>query len=157
MIYVLPDQSCPFGTHEFANSANNGALGRCTGERADTRPRTQVLHGWQAKPAIVRKATTEYLAAEDTIGRWLEDRCITNDALWTAGATLLSDYQAWAARTGERPMSQKHLTQALEGRGLVQTRTRTARGFAGIGLRVDVTHVTDSPVIPVTHARRRPI
>jgi enterochelin esterase-like enzyme len=27
MIYVLLDQSCPFGTHEFANSANNGPWG----------------------------------------------------------------------------------------------------------------------------------
>jgi enterochelin esterase-like enzyme len=27
MIYVLLDQSCPFGTHEFVNSANNGPWG----------------------------------------------------------------------------------------------------------------------------------
>lgn len=116
---------------------------------------------WQKEglnpPATVRKATTDYLAAEDAIGRWLEDCCITNDAHWTTGAALLSDYQAWAERTGERAMSQKRLTQALEGRGFVQTRTRAARGFVGIGLRVNVTHVTDSPVIAVTHAPGRPI
>ena len=76
---------------------------------------------------------------------------------WTAGAALSSDYQMWAERAGERPMSQKRLTQALEGRGFVQARTRTARGFTGIGLRTDVTHVTDSPVVSVAHARGRPI
>jgi putative DNA primase/helicase len=116
---------------------------------------------WQKEglnpPSIVRNATSDYLAAEDAIGRWLEDHCITNEACWTAGAALFSDYQAWAAQTGERPMSQKRLTQALESRGFRQDRKRTARGFGGIGLRVDVTHVTDSPVIPVTPARGRPI
>jgi putative DNA primase/helicase len=107
-------------------------------------------------PAIVRNATKDYLAAEDAIGRWLEDRCITEEACWTTGAALFSDYKAWSERTGERATSQKRLTQALEGRGFVQERTRVARGFAGIGLRVDVTHVTDSPVIHVTHTRGRP-
>jgi putative DNA primase/helicase len=107
-------------------------------------------------PALVRIATTDYLAAEDAVGRWLEDCCITGGTYWTAGAALFSDYQAWSERTGERAMSQKRLTQTLESRGFVQERTSAARGFAGIGLRVDVTHVTDSPVIP-SPARGRPI
>jgi putative DNA primase/helicase len=108
-------------------------------------------------PAIVRKATANYLAAEDAIGRWLEDRCITDGASWTAGAALFSDYQTWGEQTGERGTSQKRLTQALEGRGFVQERTRLARGFAGIGLRSDVTQVTGCPVITVTRARGRSI
>jgi len=106
-------------------------------------------------PAMVRNATADYLAAEDAIGRWLEDRCITDGPCWTAGAALFSDYQAWCERTGERATSQKRLTQTLESRGFAQERTSTARGFAGIGLRTDVTYVTDSPVIP-SHARGRP-
>jgi putative DNA primase/helicase len=87
-------------------------------------------------PAKVRRATADYLAAEDAIGRWLEDRCITDGPCWTAGAVLFSDYQAWCERTGERATSQKRLTQTLESRGFVQERTSTARGFAGIGLRL---------------------
>jgi putative DNA primase/helicase len=116
---------------------------------------------WQRQglnpPLLVREATADYLAAEDAIGQWLEDRCIKGGASWTAGAALFSDYQAWADRAGERAISQKRLTQALESRGFVQARTRTARGFQGIELRVGVTHVTGSPVIPVTRARVRPI
>ncbi len=99
---------------------------------------------WQREglnpPLLVREATADYLAAEDAIGQWLEDRCITGGALWTTGAALFSDYQAWSERAGERAMSQKRLTQALESRGFVQSRTRTARGFQGIELRVGVTH-----------------
>jgi len=116
---------------------------------------------WQREglnpPVLVLEATADYLAAEDAIGRWLEDRCITGGTSWTTGAALFSDYQAWSELAGERAMSQKRFTQALESRSFVQTRTRAARGFQGLELRVDVTHVTDSPVIPVTHARGRPI
>lgn len=116
---------------------------------------------WQREglnpPLLVREATADYLSAEDAIGQWLEDRCIIGGASWTTGAALFSNYQAWSERAGERAISQKRLTQALESRGFVQTRTRTARGFQGIELRIGVTHVTDSPVIPVTRARVRPI
>jgi putative DNA primase/helicase len=108
-------------------------------------------------PAIVRNATADYLAGEDVIGRWLEDNCIKDEACWTSGAALFLDYKAWCDRSGEKPISPKRLTQGLEGRGLVQKRTSSARGFSGIGLRREMTHVTDGPVIPVTSARGRPI
>lgn len=119
----------------------------------------QGCEDWQKSglnpPAIVRDATTHYLAAEDSFGRWLEEDCSQDPAGWTPGAVLFSDYKAWCDRMGERPMSQKRLTQALESRGFEQSRTRTARGFARITLRAAVTHVSDSPVIPVTSARVR--
>jgi putative DNA primase/helicase len=108
-------------------------------------------------PAVVRNATTEYLAGEDAIGRWLEDDCIEDEAIWTSSAALFVDYRAWCERTGEKPISPKRLTQGLEGRGLVQKRTGSARGLSGVGLRREMTHVTDRPVIPVTSARGRPI
>jgi P4 family phage/plasmid primase-like protien len=108
-------------------------------------------------PAKVRDATAHYLAGEDSFGRWLEEDCSQDPAVWTPGAVLFSDYKAWCERMGEKPMSQKGLTQALESRGFGQSRTRTARGFGGITLHAAVTHVTDSPVIPVTSARVRPI
>jgi S-formylglutathione hydrolase FrmB len=55
MIYVLLDQSCPLGTHEFANSANNGPWGDALVKevipalerkyRMDARPRGRLLQG----------------------------------------------------------------------------------------------------------------
>ncbi len=55
MIYVLLDQSCPFGTHEFANSANNGPWGDALVKelipalereyRMDARPSSRLLQG----------------------------------------------------------------------------------------------------------------
>jgi putative DNA primase/helicase len=108
-------------------------------------------------PDIVRNATADYLASEDAIGRWLEDDCIKDESLWTPGAALSLDYKVWCERTGEKPISPKRLTQALESRGFVQKRTSAARGFVGVGLRSGMTHVTDCPVIAVTSARGRPI
>jgi len=108
-------------------------------------------------PAIVLNATADYLAGEDAMGRWLDDDCTKDKEFWTSGAALFFDYRAWCERNGEKPMSPKGLTQALEGRGFVQKRTSAARGFSGIGLRRGMTHVTDGPVISVTSARGRPI
>jgi putative DNA primase/helicase len=108
-------------------------------------------------PATVRNATATYLAAEDSIGRWLEDDCISDKALWTPGAALILDHRWWCERNSEKPMSPKRLAQALEDRGFVPKRTTSARGFSGVGLRTGMTHVTDSPVISVTTARERPI
>jgi len=55
MIYVLLDQSCPLGTHEFANSANNGPWGDALVKeviprlerkyRMDARPSGRLLQG----------------------------------------------------------------------------------------------------------------
>ncbi len=118
---------------------------------------------WQREglkpPATVRDATSDYLAAEDAIRRWIDDRCSLGGSYWTAGAALFSDWQHWCEGTGERPGTQKRFTQGLQARGIQSERGGAAgtRGFGGISLRGDVlTHPTDSPVIPVTRARERP-
>jgi len=111
-------------------------------------------------PDIVRDATSQYLAAEDAIGRWIEERCAVGPSYWTSGAALFSDWQRWCEQTGERPGTQKRFTQALQGRGIPSGEVeQPERGvFAGIALRDDVpTHPTHSPVMPVTRARERPI
>jgi putative DNA primase/helicase len=105
---------------------------------------------WQCEtlnpPEIVRVATEDYLSAEDALGRWLDDYCVTGRAHWTSGAALFASWREWCDRNGERPDSQRRFSQNLEARGFVQNRTRTARGFTGIALQVDVTHVTDQLV-----------
>jgi putative DNA primase/helicase len=115
---------------------------------------------WQREglnpPTAVRGATADYLASEDTIGQWMEERCITEVSLWTPSSVLFADHLAWCKQTGERECSQKRFTQQLEARGYERSRTGQARGFAGIALqRKAVTHVTDAPVIPATAARGR--
>jgi putative DNA primase/helicase len=118
---------------------------------------------WQREglnpPAVVRNATDQYLAAEDALGMWIEDHCVTGPRHWVAGAALFKNWSQWCDRAGERPGTQKHFAQALEARGFRQERTNKARGFAGIALRSDVgvTDVTGSSISDVTRARVRPI
>lgn len=109
-------------------------------------------------PAAVRDATAEYLDAEDAIARWVEECCVTDLGSWTPVRALFANWQTWCQRAGEREGSQKRFTQQLEAHGYERSRTGSARGFRGIATRrQSVTHVTDSPVIAVTRAPRRPI
>jgi putative DNA primase/helicase len=118
---------------------------------------------WQREglnpPVAVRNATAAYLANEDSLGRWVEERCATDPLQWTSSSDLFSDWRSWCTQAGEREGSRKKFAQGLETRGFVPQRNRTGRGFFGISLNRDsVTRVTDEPVTPVhTHARERPI
>src|SRR5215472_10748343 len=101
---------------------------------------------WQREglnpPPVVRNATEGYLAAEDVIGRWIEERCTQGREFWTSSAALFADYQWWCEQAGERSGPQKRFSQVLENRGFVHERTGKARGFLGIGLQKDATRVT---------------
>jgi putative DNA primase/helicase len=109
-------------------------------------------------PAAVRDATAEYLDAEDTIRRWIEECCLVKCGGWTPVGALFANWHTWCERAGEREGSQKRFTQQLEAHGYERCRTGQARGFNGISLRPPfVTHVTDAPVIAVPRASGRPI
>src|SRR5690606_23346143 len=60
---------------------------------------------WQrdglAPPAIVVDATDEYFEAEDAMGQWLEERCLTGKTHREAISDLFSDWREWAERAGE--------------------------------------------------------
>jgi putative DNA primase/helicase len=95
-------------------------------------------HGLNPPPAV-RSATTNYLAAEDVLGRWIDDRCLQGREYWTSGAVLFADFQQWCDQVGERTWSQKRFTQGLQGRGIDPVRSGPVgtRGFAGIALCAD--------------------
>jgi putative DNA primase/helicase len=115
---------------------------------------------WQAKglnaPKAVSEATASYLAGEDVLARWIEERCELQAAHWTPGAELFNDWRQWAVANGEFVGSQKRFSQNLESRGFTPKPTRAARGFLGIGL---VTDVTGTPVIAIAraHTHAQPI
>jgi putative DNA primase/helicase len=69
------------------------------------------------------------------------------------GCSAYQRWCEWCGSNGEHVGTQKRFSQTLEARGFTRQRTSTARGFAGIGLRTDVTDVTGCPHITVTRAR----
>lgn len=106
-------------------------------------------------PAIVRSATADYFTAEDALGQWLGECCITGRAYWTAGAVLFSSWREWCERSGEYVGSQKRFSQALQARGFEPGSTGhdKARGFAGIALREDLRTDADASSGSYVYAR----
>jgi putative DNA primase/helicase len=103
---------------------------------------------WQSQrlcpPTVVSEATESYLAAEDALARWIEDRCVKGANNREATSALFADWQQWASTNEEPCGSLKRFSEHLEARGFTRTRTNAARGFQGIGLRREaVTDVTD--------------
>ena len=102
-------------------------------------------------PELSKRATAEYLAAEDVLGRWLEGCTVVQTrALDTSKGAFRKLAHLVRARNQEHAGSQKRFSESLDARGFAQRRTNAARGFDGIGL---VTDVTDAPLIPVSRVR----
>lgn len=89
-------------------------------------------------PEAVRNATDQYMADEDSFGRWLDDCCVTKRGCWTPASALFQSWQQWCEKYSEHAGSQKRFSQNLESRGFVGERTSAARGFTGIALREDL-------------------
>jgi putative DNA primase/helicase len=94
---------------------------------------------WQARglepPQAVRDATEDYLAAEDAIAAWIDDKCDRDANAWVSSSDLFASWTAWANAAGEPAGSQKRFSQTLEARGLTRHKTKIAQGFLGLRLR----------------------
>jgi putative DNA primase/helicase len=102
---------------------------------------------WQriglAAPKVVTDATEEYLASEDTITVWIEDRCVVDADCSEKVGDLFASYSDWAQKAGERWGSQKDFKQALDKTGLVRFQ-RTKRGSEYFGLKINPMRAADA-------------
>jgi putative DNA primase/helicase len=96
-----------------------------------------------AAPKVVTDATEEYLASEDTITVWIEDRCVVDAKYSEKVGDLFSSYSDWAQKAGEKWGSQKDFKQALDKTGLVRFQ-RTKRGSEYFGLRINPMRAADA-------------
>jgi putative DNA primase/helicase len=95
---------------------------------------------WQGnglvRPRVVTEATEEYFEAQDTIGRWLAERCILAPHLEEKPGGLVSDCRTWAVENGEAPPTPSQFRSALERtKGIRYAALRGMRHVKGIGLR----------------------
>ncbi len=105
-----------------------------------------------AEPASVSAATDAYAADQDTVARFVEERCETGAAnaqhLHVRTTTLRAAYENWCKAEGETPVSAKTLTQQLKARYDIQTsRSASSRFYDGIRL-IDMSPNTDDPAEP---------
>jgi len=105
---------------------------------------------WQriglAPPPAVVDATEEYLADEDGLGRFLDERCQTGDLLIMAEVqTLFAAWREWCAENNEFAGSTKRFSQNMEARGFrrdLHPATRRA-SFRGVELMARTTQYGD--------------
>jgi putative DNA primase/helicase len=89
-------------------------------------------------PATVSKATADYLSQEDSLGLWLEERCLLGRAYQSRSTALFEDYKEWAENTNEFVPKQKHFSQKLIDRGFQNDHDRNGWFFMGLALKKDV-------------------
>lgn len=99
-------------------------------------------HGLMEPPAV-RAATQQYSADIDTVGRFLEDECLTSPAV-ASHASKVSDireaYERWCHEAGERPLAGRSFTSQLARHGIATGRnapkgTGGSRMYGGIVLK----------------------
>lgn len=95
---------------------------------------------WQhvrlAPPPIIANATVEYLASEDVMAMWIEDKCDVGRPYEAESGALFKSWGAWAAAAGEQIGSQKRFSQALAARGFSAKKERGQRLFVGLQLKI---------------------
>ena len=89
------------------------------------------------EPEQVKSATREYEHDQDTVARFVEDRCKLGggDQVKTRVSLVRDQYERWCATEGETPVNAKAFGMALVRRyGVTSMRTMNARLYAGITL-----------------------
>jgi len=89
-----------------------------------------------AAPRVVTEATEAYLAGEDAIAQWLEERCVCDPIYSERSAVLFANWKEWAEAAGEFVGNQRRFSQTIEDRGFA--RHRNADGqmiFRGLALK----------------------
>ncbi len=87
-----------------------------------------------APPRVVAAATDEYFEAEDSLARWVAERCTVEPTATALSRDLFRDFRSWAALVGEFIGSERQFVQRLEQHGFQRWRhpVSGARGFRGI-------------------------
>ncbi len=107
-------------------------------------------------PEEIKYAMCTYRSEMDVLAAFLDDCCDIEPYLEITSKDLYAEYRKWCETNAEKMISQKKFGMRLMERGIEQKRTKHARYWAGIGLRVEddafgvVTHGDkESRLIPI--------
>ena len=70
-------------------------------------------------PEAVRRATDDYMEAEDSLGQWLDEECDAEPGQphkWEAVGALFASWSDYALRAGEKPGTKKAFSEAMQKR-----------------------------------------
>jgi putative DNA primase/helicase len=87
-------------------------------------------------PEVVKFATEEYFAAQDTLTAWASERCDLDQSQSSPPAPLLTDYNHWAQKNGEMQINRKAMKDWLEKQKGIKYKTIKGKTLVqGIGLK----------------------
>lgn len=93
-------------------------------------------------PEAVAAATQEYREEMDTLGDFLEARCVVEPNATAPAAALYKQYEMWCADAGEQPDTQRAFGLRLSERGFESFKftsgpSKDRKGWRGVGIRAD--------------------
>jgi putative DNA primase/helicase len=101
------------------------------------------------RPAVVRAATAEYFADQDTVRQWVDDCCEITERPPHTADTSKSLYDSWrnyASANGEEAGSKKWFADRLKALGYQPIKDEhgiRGRGFAGVKVHIETPPVSD--------------
>jgi putative DNA primase/helicase len=93
---------------------------------------------WQseglAPPEAVLVATKDYRNAQDIVGQFLAERCLTGPDYRSRASDLYANFKGWCLMIGESELSQRRFGESLRERGL-KTYTSNGTWYKGVVLK----------------------
>ena len=86
-------------------------------------------------PDSVRSATDDYLAAEDLLQLWINEKCNVGAEHAMPVGELYDSWSNWCEGEGERPGTKKAFSQNMTAHGFQSGKERHQRIFSGIRLK----------------------
>jgi putative DNA primase/helicase len=88
-------------------------------------------------PDVVRNATDDYLADQDTIAQWADEWLIADPHAITFTRALFKSWKAWCEERNLSPGTETAFAECLKDRGYEHKRMKNGRGFKGITLKAN--------------------
>jgi P4 family phage/plasmid primase-like protien len=110
-------------------------------------------------PEAVAAATKEYREEMDSLGDFLEARCVVEPNATVTAAILYTQYGMWCEDTGERKETQTAFGARLSERGFESFKftsgpNKDRKGWRGIGIKADSSGPEDGPPSPESSESR---
>jgi putative DNA primase/helicase len=86
-------------------------------------------------PNSVRKATDEYLADQDTLGQWADERIEPSPDAFAKTRDLFTSWKRFCDDRNLAAGTETAFADSLKDRGYEQKRAPSGRGFKGIALK----------------------
>lgn len=99
-------------------------------------------HGGMDEPSSVLRATEDYKAEGDAVGRFIAEECVTSPYATVLAGELFAAWTSWAAEEGAEPMTAVTFAKEMDRRGFEGTKTNRGKARKGIGLAAERSLIT---------------